>query len=58
MVIIHKYFKKYSLVNVSSTLLFIAASSVLISAKVLYMPVTLEKTIQALFHIEKRRNPT
>ena len=58
MTINHKYFKLCSLVKLSYPLLFIAASSVFISAKVLYMPVTLEKTVQALFHIEKRRNPT
>jgi hypothetical protein len=57
MVIIHKYFKLKSLVNLSSPHLFIATSSVFISAKVLYMPVTLEKAVQALFHIEKRQNP-
>lgn len=58
MLIIHKYFKLHSFVNVSSNLLFISTSSVFIAAKVLYMPVTLEKVIQALFSIEKRRNPT
>jgi hypothetical protein len=57
MLIIHKYFKFHSFVNVSSNLLFISTSSVFIAAKVLYMPVTLEKVIQALFNIEKRRNP-
>lgn len=58
MAINHKYFKLTSLVKLSSSLLFIAAASVFISAKVLYMPVTLEKTVQALFHIEKSRNKT
>jgi hypothetical protein len=58
MVINHKYFKHQSLVKLSSPLLFIAATSVFIAAKVLYMPVTLEKAVQALFSIEKRRNPT
>lgn len=58
MVINHKYFKLTSLLNLSSPLLFIAASSVFITAKLLYVPVTLEKTVQALFSIEKRRNPT
>jgi len=58
MVIIHKYFKLNSLVNLSSPILFIATSSVFISAKVLYMPVYLKDAVQALFHIEKRQNPT
>lgn len=58
MVIIHKFIKQHSLVKLSSPVLFIATSSVFISAKVLYMPVTLEKAVQALFHIEKRRNPS
>lgn len=59
MVINHKYFKIQSLVKLSSpsSRLFIAASSVFIAAKVLYMPVSLEKAVQALFHIEKRLNP-
>jgi hypothetical protein len=57
MVFIHKYFKVTSLLKITS-LLYIAASSVFISAKLLYVPVTLEKTVIALFNIEKRRNPT
>lgn len=56
MVIIHKFFRRRSLVNLSSPLLFIATSCVFISAKILYMPVTLEKTVHALFAIEKQRN--
>lgn len=56
MAINHKYFKLTSLRNVSS-LLFLAASSVFITAKLLYAPVTLETTVKALFTIEKRRNP-
>lgn len=58
MVIIHKFIKQQSLVKLSSPHLFIATASVFIAAKVLYMPVTLEKAVQALFHIEKLRNPT
>ena len=57
MVIIHKYFKIHSLQSVSSHLLM-SASCVFLVAKVLYMPLTLEKVIQAFFSIEKRLNPT
>lgn len=58
MVIIHKYFKIQSFNQLSFQPLFIATSSVFISAKILYMPFTLERAVQALFHIEKKRSPS
>jgi len=57
MAINHKYFKLVSLLNLSSPLLFVAASSFFIAAKLLYVPVTLEKLVHALFTVEKRRDP-
>jgi hypothetical protein len=57
MVLIHKFFKIHSLVSVSSSLL-VATASVFLVAKVLYMPVTLEKAVLAFFSIEKRLNPS
>ena len=57
MAINHKYLKLVSLLKLSSALLFVAASGLFIAAKLLYVPVTLEKLVQALFTIEKRRNP-
>jgi hypothetical protein len=57
MVINHKYFKLVSLLKIPSDLLFIAASSLFIAAKLLYVPVSLEKLANALFNVEKNRNP-
>jgi hypothetical protein len=57
MILIHKFFKIHSLKSVTSNLL-IAASCVFLTAKILYMPVILEKVVQAFFTIEKRLNPS
>jgi hypothetical protein len=57
MVLIHKFFKNQTLNSVTS-LLLVATTSVFIAAKVLYVPLTLEKVVQAFFHIEKRLNPS
>ena len=57
MVLIHKYFKLHSLKSVSSSnQLLIAASCVFLVSKVLYMPISLEKAVEAFFSIEKRLN--
>jgi hypothetical protein len=58
MVYLHMFFKKNSLLKVSSNIYIVAASCVFLSAKVRYTPVSLKKAVQVYFDIEKRRNPT
>ena len=58
MVLIHKFFKIHSLNSVSSHLLLISTSCVFLVSKVLYVPLTLEKVVQAFFSVEKRLNPS
>jgi len=48
----------HSLNLFTSSLPLIAASSVFLAAKVLYVPVSLEITVNAFFSIEKRLNPS
>ena len=57
MVLIHKFFKIHPL-NIETSYLLIAASSVFLTCKVLYCPISLENVAHAFFHIEKRQNPS
>lgn len=57
MIFLHKFFKLNSLLKIDSPYI-IAASCVFLAAKVRYMPITLNKAVEAFFEIEKRRNPS
>jgi hypothetical protein len=56
MVLIHKFFKAHSLTSFTSSLLPVSASCVFLAAKVLYVPLTLDKVVLAFFKLEKRLN--